>query len=272
MNTPHRFADIPSSRLATFDVYAAGLKKHHVAALLEFDVTEGRKKLRELRKSGVAVSTNAWLIRVIAVALARHPEAAAFVYSRKKLILFDDINISMLVEKEVGGARVPLPLLIARANEKSAPEITREIEEAVNRSLTEKDIVLHRRPRLHEWIYYRLPGFLRRMVWSYLLSHPKTAYANMGNAVVTSLGMIGQINGWFIPKSVHPVSFGIGSVLKKPMAVNDEIRIREVLHMTVLIDHDVIDGAPMVRLLNDLRVCLESGWELDGRTGTQASG
>ena len=29
--------------------------------------------------------------------------------------------------------------------------------------------------------------------------------------------------------------------------------------MTILVDHDVIEGAPMVRFLNDLTTCLESG-------------
>jgi pyruvate/2-oxoglutarate dehydrogenase complex dihydrolipoamide acyltransferase (E2) component len=29
--------------------------------------------------------------------------------------------------------------------------------------------------------------------------------------------------------------------------------------MTILVDHDVIDGAPMVRLLNDLTNCIENG-------------
>jgi hypothetical protein len=56
-----------------------------------------------------------------------------------------------------------------------------------------------------------------------------------------------------------PLSFGIGSVLKKPVVIDNEIRIREILNMTILVDHDVIDGAPMVRFLNDLTKYIESG-------------
>jgi hypothetical protein len=37
----------------------------------------------------------------------------------------------------------------------------------------------------------------------------------MGNVAVTSPGMVGKINGWFIHKAVHPVSFGPGSVKKR---------------------------------------------------------
>jgi pyruvate/2-oxoglutarate dehydrogenase complex dihydrolipoamide acyltransferase (E2) component len=81
----------------------------------------------------------------------------------------------------------------------------------------------------------------------------------MGNVVITSVGMMGLINGWFIHKSVHPLSFGIGSILKKPVVINNEIKIREILNMTILADHDVIDGAPMVRFLNDLTKYIEGG-------------
>ncbi|MBK7712617.1 MAG: hypothetical protein IPJ37_17885 [Bacteroidales bacterium] len=55
----------------------------------------------------------------------------------------------------------------------------------------------------------------------------------MGNVIVTSLGMTGRINGWFIHRSIHPVSFGIGSVLKKPVVTGNEIKIREILNMTI---------------------------------------
>jgi pyruvate/2-oxoglutarate dehydrogenase complex dihydrolipoamide acyltransferase (E2) component len=80
----------------------------------------------------------------------------------------------------------------------------------------------------------------------------------MGSVVVTPVGMMGRINGWFIHKSVHPLSFGIGSVLKKPVVIGDEILIREILNMTILVDHDVIDGAPMVRFLNELTAGIEN--------------
>lgn len=85
----------------------------------------------------------------------------------------------------------------------------------------------------------------------------------MGNVVITSVGMMGMINGWFIHKSVHPLSFGIGSVLKKPVVVGNEIKIREILNMTILVDHDVIDGAPMVRFLGDLTRHIENCESLD---------
>ena len=250
---------IPRSRIATFDIVSVGLLKHHISTLLEFDVTESRKKLHELRKNGVSVSFNAWIIKVIGSILKKHPEASAYLYNKKKLILFNNINISILVEKKINDKKVPIPVVIEEINKKSALEITIEIENAKNQELSNNDIVINKRSNILERLYYHMPGFLRRAVWKLMLRNPKIAYKKMGNAVITSVGMMGRINGWFIQKSVHPISFGIGSVLKKATVINNEIKVREILNMTILFDHDVIDGAPMVRFLNDLTRSLESG-------------
>jgi pyruvate/2-oxoglutarate dehydrogenase complex dihydrolipoamide acyltransferase (E2) component len=262
MNPDYRYQEIVRSRIATFDIFDAGLKKHHINALLEFDVTESRRKLRELRKKGTAVSFNAWLIRVIGSVLEKHPEAAAYVYNKKKLIIFNDINVSLLVEKKIGSTKVPMPVVIEKVNRKSALEISAEIDAAKKQELKPDDIVLKRRPATIQQLYYHLPGLIRRLIWRMLLKSPKTAFRTMGNVSVTSIGMMGRINGWFIHKSVHPVSFGVGSILLKPVITGGTISQREILNMTILVDHDVIDGAPMVRLLDDLTGHIESGKEI----------
>jgi len=261
MTRNYRFQNIARSRIATFDTFDVGLHRHHINALLEFDVTESRAKLRELRRTGTSVSFNAWLIRVIGIVMKKHPEAAAYLCSKKRLIIFDDINVSMIVEKKIGDFRVPIPLVIEKANEKSALEISQEIERAKKQVLDSDDIVLEKQSAFYQRLYYFLPGFLRRLFWKLLLRNPRAAFKSMGNVAVTSVGMIGRINGWFIHKSVHPVSFGVGSILKKPVVIDNEVKIREILNMTILVDHDVTDGAPMVRFLEDLTDFLESGKE-----------
>jgi pyruvate/2-oxoglutarate dehydrogenase complex dihydrolipoamide acyltransferase (E2) component len=259
MNKEFSYRPVPGSRIATFDTFAIGLKKHHVAALLEFDVTESRGRLQESRRNGLNISFNGWLIKVIGSVLQDHPEAAAYLRGKRKLMVFNDINISILVERTINGEKVPIPVVIEKTNEKTAQEITSEIENAKKQDLSGGKIVINRQSKLSERLYYHLPGAARRLVWKMMLGNPRFAFKKMGNAVVTSVGMMGRINGWFIHRSVHPVSFGIGSVLKKPVVVDNEIKIREILNMTVLVDHDLVDGAPMVRLLKDLTTSIEKG-------------
>jgi len=259
MKTAHTFQKIPRSRIATFDVYSIALSKHHISAMLEFDVTESRKKLQALRRNGLQVSFNAWLIKSISQVLEQHKAAAAYLYNKRKLIIFEDINISMLVEKQVEGKKVPIALLIEKTNEKSAFEIHAEIDQAKTKGLSDKETVLHKHTSRYENLYFYLPGFLRRSLWRIMLRNPRFAFQRMGNVVITSVGMMGTIKGWFLHKSVHPLSFGIGSILKKPVVIEGQIKVREMLHMTILCDHDVVDGAPMVRFLNELTRHIETG-------------
>ena len=259
MKTAHTFQKIPRSRIATFDVYSIGLSKHHVSAMLEFDVTDCRRKLQELRRNGIRVSFNAWLIKSISHVLEEHKAAAAYLYNKRKLIIFEDINISMLVEKQIEGKKVPIALLIEKTNEKSAFDIQAEINQAKNKDLSSKETVLHKNTPWYENLYFSLPGFLRRSMWRIMLRNPRFAFQRMGNVVITSVGMMGTIKGWFLHKSVHPLSFGIGSILKKPVVIDGQVKVREMLHMTILCDHDVLDGAPMVRFLNELTGYIENG-------------
>ena len=64
-----------------------------------------------------------------------------------------------------------------------------------------------------------------------------------------------------MPDIQMEICFGIGKITKKPIVVNDRIEIREILNMTVLIDHDVIDGAQMARFISKLSDNIEKGLE-----------
>jgi len=249
----------PRSRIATADVCTVGLKKHHVTALLEIDVTDARQKVRELRKGGQAISFTAWLVSLISRTVREHGTVAAFPEGKRKAVVFNSVNVSMAVEKVIDRHKVPIPVVIEHAEESSPESITRQIEEARNHPLSKEDIVLQRKTKKMESLYYHLPGFMRRWFWHFLLSHPKQAFRKMGNVAITSLGNIGRVNGWFIPISVHPLCFGIGNIIKKPVVVNNKIEIREILHLSVLLDPDVTDGGMMARFLSDLTQWIETG-------------
>jgi len=259
----YKIQEFPNSRIASMDACEIGRHKHHIAVLLEFDVTESRKKVREYSQSNPAkISFNAWLIHVIAQTIKKHETASSYLMGKKKLIIFNDINISVIVEKSLNGTKVPIPLVIEKANEISIEAIAAKISMAKEQKLTSKDITLQKKTIQIERIYYLLPRLFRLSFWKYLLKHPKFAFSKMGNVAFTSIGMMGNINGWFIPISVHPICFGIGSIIKKPAVADDKIAIRDILKVSVLIDHDVMDGAPMARFINELKINIENGLNL----------
>ena len=257
----YKISTFPKSRIATNDVCAIGLKKHHIAALIEVDVTDSREKIKHYKEHN-NISFTAWLIKVISNTIQHHENVASFLKGKQKLLIFNNINISLAVEKQLNNQTVPIPLVIEKADTRSIESITQQINEAKDQNLSEKDIVLQKKSNKPELLYYHLPGFLRRYFWRYMLRHPRYAFSKMGNVAITSLGMKGNVNGWFIPISVHPICFGIGKIIKKPAVHEDQIAIREILNLTVLIDHDIIDGAQMTRFISDLVDNIEKGHEL----------
>jgi len=160
-----------------------------------------------------------------------------------------------------------MPYLVRRTNEKTVREIHDEIRVAQGASLSPGGVQLGSRldPRL-EKAFTMLPQFLRKLlVWRRLLRDPFVAKKAMGTVVVTSVGSIGASGGyvWPIPIGMQPLIFGLGSISRKPGLVGDEIAAREYLSMTVLFDHDVTDGAPVVRFLECLKGLLEQGHGLE---------
>lgn len=265
-NTQYEIKEFPSSRQSTFDVGYLGARRHHIKALIELDVTNARKLIKTYRRDKRAkLSFNTWLLTCISRAIADHKEVHALRKGKNKLIIFRDIDISLIVEKNVNGQKVPLPLVIRNADKKSLTEIEQEIGAAKDQAVrSEKDYVLGE--GRYTWamkLFVALPQFMRLLVWNWVLKNPFFFKNMAGTAVVTSVSsQVRNVKGWGIPVTFHPVCFVVGSIVKKPGVVDHDIKIREYLYMTVLLDHDVIDGAPAARFLSRLTDLVESGYGL----------
>ncbi len=61
---------------------------------------------------------------------------------------------------------------------------------------------------------------------------------------------------------MHPLCLAFSSLNEQPIVYQGEIQNREILHLTVLIDHDAIDGMQSARFVDDLVKKLETGWGL----------
>lgn len=260
---PHILKEIPSSRKSTFDIGYLGVRTHHMQALLELDVTQARESIKKYRSSHKSpLSFTGWIIKCISQAVAEHKSVQGIRNRHNQLIVFDDIDISVIVEKEINNEKVPLPLVIRKVTEKTLQEIQLEILAAKDQAImTEADYVLGNHQ--YKWVmrfYLALPQFLRLMIWQHILKDPFLMKKMAGTIVVTSLTSIGNAKGWVIPVSIHPACFALGSIVKKPGVYEGEVTIREYLYMTVLLNHDVLDGAPAARFISRLSSLIESGF------------
>jgi hypothetical protein len=256
----YQVVQYPSSRIGTIDLGQIGARKHHIAGLLEADVSDALVRIRRQRADNKHVSFFAWIVKTIGTVIAENRYIHAVEGVRNRTVVFDDIDITVMVERTVEGTRVPLPLVIRKTNGKSVEDIYGEIRAAQRQAIhDEGNYVLsdNRVSQLAMKLYYLLPQVLRLYLLKRILKNPYRRKELMGTAIITSVGASGRVAGWFIPKAMHNLCFALGAIVKKPWVIGSKIEIRDILHLTVLIDHDVVDGVPAAlfvsRLINRLQ-------------------
>lgn len=260
MKRPGRVETLPLSRIGTLDVGVIGRRKHHVMGLLEIDVTDARERLRAMRRAGATVSFTTWFVKSVAECVAEMPEVHGVLQGRRRRMVFEEVDISLMVERLVEGTAVPLPLVLRDCRNKGMEEIESEITRAREQPIEGMaDYVLRRRrsPQLMR-LFYSLPQAVRVWIMARILRNAERRKETMGTVMITSLAGGLRFPGWIIPKSMHNLVFALGSVVSKPAVVGNRVLPRHVLHLTVLVDHDVVDGAPAARFVSRLVTRLET--------------
>ena len=153
-------------------------------------------------------------------------------------------------------------MVIRKVNEKTAEQISAEIDNAKTGKLKKG-----KRSRTRDKFFGKdvLPsagsdpasGLADRAETSTLV------FKKMGNAIVTAVGMMDQVNG-FRPDLGPPHFLWHRFGNQKTGGSRTGDRHGEILHMTVLIDHNAVDGAPMARFINELIANIEAGSGNDG--------
>jgi pyruvate/2-oxoglutarate dehydrogenase complex dihydrolipoamide acyltransferase (E2) component len=147
---------------------------------------------------------------------------------------------------------VPEPIGIKHAQDKTYLQINKEIREATNQQ-TDKLGSLSGQT----WIRL-IPGFLLRL---FIRIADKNIYMakKYGKIAVTAVGMYSKEPIWFIPHGTATVLITVGSIEKKVIELDNQFVSREHLCLTVSFDHDIIDGAPASRFMNQLIETIKSG-------------
>jgi pyruvate/2-oxoglutarate dehydrogenase complex dihydrolipoamide acyltransferase (E2) component len=85
-----------------------------------------------------------------------------------------------------------------------------------------------------------------------------------GTVGVTAVGMFGEgQGGWGLYTMPYSLGLVVGSIAWKPAVVEGWIEPREILNLTVIFDHNIVDGGPAARFTRRLVELIESGYGLD---------
>jgi pyruvate/2-oxoglutarate dehydrogenase complex dihydrolipoamide acyltransferase (E2) component len=81
----------------------------------------------------------------------------------------------------------------------------------------------------------------------------------VGTVAVTAVGMFAGGGGFGLtPMTMMSLEVVIGGMTQRPRVVDGQIEARDVLDLTIAIDHNVVDGAPATRFAAGLREIIET--------------
>jgi len=238
--------------------------KHWMYGLLEVDVTRARQFITQHKaRTGETLSFTAYLVLCLAHAVDEDKSVQAYLKGRKQLVIFDDVDVELMIEHKLGDKRNLMGHVIRRANHKTYREIYQEI-----RSVQSEPVPPGR--GMPNWLrsVMLLPWPLSTLVNALLRFFTRrdpTIFTTMAGTIgVTAVGMFGEgHSGWGLVSTPYALELIVGSMAWKPAIVQGRIEPREILNLTVTFDHSVIDGAPATRFVRRLVELIESGYGLD---------
>ncbi len=198
----------------------------HAVAIEELDVTDlvkFKKEQKEIaRENGISLTYMPFIIKALTLALKEFPMFnASYDEKNGELILKKYYNIGIATDTP-DGLMVPV---IKNTDKKGIFQIAKELaqtsEEARKRTISIDKL-------------------------------------QDGTISITNFGAVGTTTG--IPVIKHPevAILGIGKITKKPVVVEEQIEIRDMVMITLAIDHRVIDGGDSGRFLNKLKEYLNN--------------
>jgi pyruvate/2-oxoglutarate dehydrogenase complex dihydrolipoamide acyltransferase (E2) component len=237
--------------------------------LLEVDVTVARQLIAEYKThTGETLSFTGFLAYCLARAVDEDKAVQASLKGRTQLVLFDYVNVGLMIERQTGETRTLTGYVIQDANHKTYLEIHQEIRSAQSTPVSPSSEMpaWFRSAMLLPWPLSKLVKALMSMATR---RDPTIPVSMAGTVGITAVGMFGKgHSGWGLEPTRHSLDLIVGSTAWKPAVIEGRIEPREILNLTVVFDHYVIDGAPAARFTRRLVELIESGYglkELDNR-------
>ena len=258
----YQVVDVPPARRNTHNYLDLYWWKHSIYALLEVDVTDARQFIENHRvQTGEALSFTGYLAFCLARAVDEDKSVQAYPKGRKHLIIFDDVDVFLPVERELAATRAAIPYVIRRANHKSFVEIHREIR-AFQTQPVQPGTGMPSAFRFMMATPWPLPRLFIRLIRAVGRRDPTRLVTAAGTVGVTALGMAGRGGGWGLAPAGQSVLLIVGGIARKPAVIEERIEPRQLLNLTATFDHDVVDGAPAARFVQRLVDLIESGYGL----------
>jgi pyruvate/2-oxoglutarate dehydrogenase complex dihydrolipoamide acyltransferase (E2) component len=260
----YHIVDLAPGRRVWLNTLDMSWPAHSIYGLLEVDVTLVRRFIAEHEaRAGENLSFTGYLTYCLARAVEEDKVVQSYLKGRKQLVLFDDVDVGVMVEGKIGEKRALMGHVIRAANRKTYLEIHEEIRAVQNTPVPANRGMPNwfRSAMLLPW---PLSSLIKAAIGAVMRRDPTIPVAMGGTVGITSVGLFGGgHSGWGLTPTTQSLSLVVGGIAWKPVVLEGQVEPREILSLTVAFNHDVIDGAPAARFTRRLVELIESGYGLD---------
>jgi pyruvate/2-oxoglutarate dehydrogenase complex dihydrolipoamide acyltransferase (E2) component len=245
----------PFPRLRNFilDALAEGRRKNIAHVLFEADIGGVKDRLAEHRlRTGESITITSYIAKCFACAIADDKRMQSYRLGRSHLIVFDDVDLVFLVEREWEGEALTVFCIVRAADRKTAHEINHELQAARETPLGTQGPM-----SALEMLFFLLPTVLRKSLWFFVRRNPYWFKDLAGTAAVTSMGMYTSGAAVGVPITPMTLTLAIGSIEKKLVLQDGQVVERDIIHLNLSVDHDIIDGAPLMRFVDRFKILLK---------------
>jgi pyruvate/2-oxoglutarate dehydrogenase complex dihydrolipoamide acyltransferase (E2) component len=267
---PYKVVDLAPGRRIWLNTLDISWPAHSIYGLLEVDVTLVRRFIEAHKvRTGETLSFTGYVTYCLARAVDEDKSVQSYLKGRKQLVIFDDVDVGLMIEGQIGEKRALMGHVVRAANHKSFLEIHQEIR-AVQSAPVPANRGMpgwYRRAMLLPW---PLSGLVKSALRAAISRDPAIAVAMGGTVGVTSVGLFGGgHSGWGLTPTTQTLALVVGGIAWKPVVVGRQesphrrIEPREMLSLTVMFNHDIVDGGPAARFTRRLVELIESGYGLE---------
>ena len=197
----------------------------HAWMTVEVDVTDMvkyRNNIKDIfkQREGYSLTYFAFFVHAVARALKEFPEVNS-TWAEDKIIQRHDVNISIAVAKE-NELFVPV---IKNANEKSVTGIAKDIYQLANKARNNQ-------------------------------LQPKDM--ENGTFTVNNTGTFGSVSSMGIINHPQAAILQVESIVKRPVIINDMFAARDIVNLSLSLDHRILDGLICGRFLKRVKELLEN--------------
>jgi pyruvate/2-oxoglutarate dehydrogenase complex dihydrolipoamide acyltransferase (E2) component len=262
--TSYQIIEMPRERRGMAAYLDLKTDRNVMYALLEVDVTDVRRFIDEVKtRTKEQLSFTGYLIYCLARAVESDKSVQSYRKGKRKLVLYDNVDVGFMIELKRGEGKVLRGHVIHDASRKTFRQIHDEIR-LVQSSQVQTDsdkaswfLTAMQLP----WPFSKIFQIFFKWVVS---NNPNIVTSMAGTVGISSVGMFGKgHSGWGISDGTHALDLVVGGTAQKLSEIDGKIQLRDMMSLTIIFDHDVIDGAPATRFTRHLVELIEGAQGID---------